>query len=231
MRLCRIKQTFLFLIEMCGVVRRMVVGMWKMTRLKKPCITFFGGARLTPNHPYAEHAKKLAHELASLGYSIVTGGGPGIMEAANLGAYTLSLECPPGSSCHVDISSFGIALARINNEQLGHYLHESIIMEHFFERKWLLTQYSVGFAVFPGGFGTLDELFEVLTLIQCDRLERVPLILFGSQYWQPIAHFVEKAVAESFMSEKDAKLIHITDDIEDAICVLHKGCRTHLLAS
>lgn len=219
----RLKEIAHFAYSMIKVNRHLFVGMWRLTRLPQPAITFFGGARLTQDHPYSQKAAELARKLAMSGYSIITGGGPGIMEAANLGAFGYKKEKDAAcESCPAnEINSFGISLTRLNNEKVNPYVQEFVVMEHFFERKWLLVRYSRGFAVFPGGFGTMDELMEVITLIQTGRMPKYPLVLMGVDYWQPLWTWViERALKEEMISRQDLDLIKITDSVDEAFAIL-----------
>lgn len=219
----RLKKFGLFARSMITVNRHLFVGMWKLTRLPQPAITFFGGARLAEDHPYSQKAAELARDLAKAGYSIITGGGPGIMQAANLGAFGYQREkngecetCPAN-----EINSFGIALTRLNHEKVNPYVQDFVVMEHFFERKWLLVRYSCGFAVFPGGFGTLDELMELVTLIQTSRMPKFPIVLMGVDYWKPFwAWVVDRALAQGMISKEDLSLVTITDSVEEALKIL-----------
>lgn len=227
----RLREFLHFVRSMLGVNRRLFVGMWKLTSMPQPCITFFGGARMTADNEYSKKAEGLAKKLADAGYSILTGGGPGIMEAANLGAYQHNQECaqnPTSAACSFErVGSYGIGLTRLNHEQSNPYIQKYIVMEHFFERKWLLVRYSVGFAVFPGGFGTLDEMFETITLIQTNRMPNMPVVLFGIDYWAPFREWIyERAVRDNLLSTSDAALIHFTDDIDEAFKIISTRCRS-----
>lgn len=199
--------------------------MWKLTSLPQPAITIFGGARVQLDSELAKKAEQLALLLARDGFSIITGGGPGIMEAANMGAFNAIKDCViDGAHCPVREVSAGIGLVRLNRERVNPFVQKNIIMEHFFARKWLLVRYSVGFIVFPGGFGTLDELFETLTLIQCNRMARVPVVLFDSTFWNPISVWIEQqALARGLLSQEDAALVIITDSIAEAFSVIKQG--------
>ncbi|MCK4499869.1 TIGR00730 family Rossman fold protein [Candidatus Babeliales bacterium] len=217
----RIKEFFSFFRSMVSVNVNLLVGMWKLTKLHKPSVTIFGGARIDLESDYAKHATELARMLAEKGFSIVTGGGPGIMEAANFGVYKYKEECEEDGSCKLPVSSFGIGLTRLNRERKNPYVQESIILEHFFERKWLLVRSAIGFAVFPGGFGTLDELFEIVVLMQTGRMQRAPIVLFGKSYWQPILNWVhDKALKTNMLAHEDAALISVTDDVKEAFSII-----------
>lgn len=185
---------------------RIARGAWYVAKLKQPVVTIFGGSKLDQSHPYAQKAYRLGELLVSHGVSVITGGGPGIMEAANCGA-ALSKN---------GVKTIGISVRKLAEEKLNSCSHEVIVVKHMFARKWLLTYYSKGFIVFPGGFGTLDELFEILTLMQVDILPHFPVILIGKDYWRPLLDWIKTAVKEGFVLQKDLDLIFVTDDIQEA---------------
>lgn len=219
-----------FLKSLSGTNFRLLHGMWHLTKLPLPAITMFGSARLPFKSKHSERACALAKMLALDGFSIITGGGPGIMEAANRGAYEAAQELGiKDKKKYLKKTSAGIGLTRLNLEKFNPYLHESIIMEHFFARKWLLVRNSMGFIVFPGGFGTLDELFEVVTLIQCDRMKKVPIVLMGKTHWDPIYKWASTMlVKEGFVSKKDLSIIAtITDDVDEAYKIIKRNCQRY----
>ena len=141
--------------------------------------------------------------------SVITGGGPGIMEAANCGAYASSVRTS-------GVRSIGIEVDGLQSEQINHCADQIIMVEEFAIRKWLLIHYSSAFVVFPGGCGTLDELFEVTTLIETGFLEKTPIILFGKEYWQTIIDWEINAFKLGLMLEKDLKPFFVTDDYNEA---------------
>ncbi len=178
----------------------------------RPCITVFGSARFLPGHRYYEMARELGSKLANAGFAVMTGGGPGIMEAANRGAREaggLSLGC-------------NIILPM--EQQANPYVDRFIELEHFFVRKVMLVKYSCGFVVVPGGFGTLDEAFETLTLVQCKKLERFPIVAMGDKFWSQMRTFGRGAlISEQTISPEDLDLLHLTDSADDAIAYLKSG--------
>lgn len=205
-------------------------GMWKLTKLPQPAITVFGSSRLPFESIHAERACALAKKLTLGGFSIITGGGPGIMEAANRGSYEAAKELRigyKGVGKMRGTTSLGVGLTRLNREKSNPYVQDFIMMEHFFARKWLLVRYSVGFVVFPGGFGTMDELCEILTLIQTERMEKFPIVLVDKDYWGPFHQLVhEKMHKQGLVSDEDEKLITaITDDIDEAYRLIVEGCK------
>ena len=201
--------------------------MWRLTKMPHPAITIFGGARISLDNPIAQKATAIAKVLAGDGFTIITGGGPGIMEAANLGAIQYLRECDLAGNCHAKRVSAGVGLVRLNKEKANPYVQENIVMDHFFARKWLLVRYSVGFIVFPGGFGTLDELFEVVTLVQCNRMARLPIVLMDTHYWQPLIDWIySSALEQKLISQEDTQILTVTDDINVAVEKIRSSCAT-----
>lgn len=170
-----------------------------------PCITVFGSARLQEGSTYYEQARKVGQELVKLGFTVMTGGGPGIMEAANRGAKEAD-----GTSvgCNIELP-----------EEQGHnkYLDHWVTFDYFFVRKVLLFKYSYGFIAMPGGVGTMDELFEAITLVQTNKVKNFPVVLMGTDYWEPLVGFLETMAEEGTISESDLDLILITDSVEEAM--------------
>lgn len=170
-----------------------------------PCITFFGSSRLDESHPYYEPARVLARRVGELGFNIVTGGGPGLMEAANRGGResgTLSIG----------------ATIDIQNEAPNQFVDQRVKFHYFFARKVILVKYSYGFVMLPGGMGTLDELFEAVTLIQTNRLAQFPVILYGRAYWEGLVDWLrEVPLAKGAFSETDLARIHLTDDDDEVV--------------
>lgn len=168
-------------------------------------VTFFGSARLTPHFKAYQQAKELASKLADDGFAILSGGGGGIMEASNRGAF---------DDEHVSIG-FNITLP--HEQHLNGYTTDHLAFNFFFTRKVMMTFYSHAFVCFPGGFGTLDETFEIITLIQTGKMPRVPVILVGKRYWHPLDKFIRKhLLKKGLVSKNDTKLYVITDDLKYA---------------
>lgn len=205
----------------------LVYGVWKLTRLPQPAITIFGGSRIPHNAMHALMAQELAKQLVNNGLSIITGGGPGIMEAANRGAMEYLHECKIVGTSHCPpLVSAGIGLIRLNDDIHNPYVQEYIVMSHFFTRKWLLARYAIGFVVFPGGFGTVDELFEIVTLVQTKHSNKKPIILMDSHYWAPMIDWIKtRACHFDLLSEDDANLITVLDDVNQAVALLTKECK------
>jgi uncharacterized protein (TIGR00730 family) len=178
----------------------------------QPCVTVFGSARFTEGHHYYQLAREIGAELARAGYAVMTGGGGGVMEAANRGAREaggLSLGC-------------NIALPR--EQKPNKYLDRFIQLDHFFVRKVMLVKYSSAFVVMPGGFGTLDEAFEIATLMQTNKLEHFPLIAVGTQFWDPLIAFArDTMIQEGTLSVEDASFIHRADGAADVVRLIREG--------
>jgi len=176
-----------------------------------PCVTVFGSARFPEGHPHYELARQVGNALAKAGYVVMTGGGPGIMEAANRGASEaggLSLGC-------------NIRLPR--EQEPNPYLDRFIEFEHFFIRKVMLVKYSCAFIVMPGGFGTLDEAFEVITLVQTGKLERFPIISMGGEFWTELRAFARDVMLkEGVISMQDVEFIHDVATPEEALAIIQQ---------
>ncbi len=181
-------------------------------------VTFFGSARTAPSDPYYRAATETARLLSEAGFAIITGGGPGIMEAANKGA---SLGAGP---------SIGLNIELPFEQGTNEYVDTAMHFHYFFVRKTMFVKYSIGFVVFPGGFGTLDELFEALTLIQTGKIKHFPLVLFGGAYWRGLLEWLRRTVAaERKIDERDLDIFHVTDDPQEAVAVVTRA-REKLLA-
>ena len=170
-----------------------------------PCVTVFGSARFKPGHFYYEAAVNMGKRIADMGLTTMTGGGPGIMEAANKGAF------------ENNGTSVGVNIVLPHEQQPNPYLHKSINIDFFFVRKVLLVKYSYAFIIMPGGFGTMDEFFETLTLVQTKVINDFPIVLFGKEYYQPLMEYMQYMSAKGTISEEDMKLVLLTDDTDEAI--------------
>ena len=202
-----------------AVLFQVIFGLWKLSRVPKPRVTFFGGAHLKLDDPDSRAANKLAQLCVKNEISVVTGGGPGIMEAANCGA----LE-----SNHFNTQrTIGITIKNLTEEDVNVCaIGYNIVLRYFFARKWLLINYSEAFVVFPGGFGTMDELSEVLTLMKSRQLRILPIILYNSRYWKPFLEWVDLAVKQEIISEDILKLITVSDSLEEIFSILEKQCKS-----
>jgi uncharacterized protein (TIGR00730 family) len=169
-------------------------------------VTFWGSARLEPNNPYYKAAEALAAKLAKKGFSVISGGGPGIMEASNVGAFKVGGK------------SVGLNIKLPFEQKLNPYVTESLSFDFFFARKVMLTFASEAYVYFPGGFGTLDELFEILTLVQTKKIAPLPIVLIGSDFWNPLLSWFEKELLKKHkvISKEDLDLYKVFDSIEEA---------------
>lgn len=188
---------------------RVVRGVWRLSKLKQPVVTVFGGSKIAQGHQYARQAHELGKMLIEHGISVLTGGGPGIMEAANCGAFNSEGN---GNKAR----SIGIGVKGLESDKRNKCSNEFIITKYFFARKFLLTRYSTAFVIFPGGFGTLDELFEIATLMQTGHLKRFPIVLIDTAYWTHLIAHIDNAQKEGLLLKQDADLIFVTDSLEEA---------------
>ena len=200
-------------------VRDFIAG-FRALHFVGPCVTVFGSARFREGHPYYALGRAVGQRLSQMGFTIMTGGGPGLMEAANRGAKDAG-----GRSVGCNI--------RLPKEQKPNsYLDRSVTCQHFFVRKVLLFKYSYAFVALPGGLGTMDELFEALTLIQTGKVAHFPVVLVGVDYWRPLVELLRRMVAEQTIAAEDLRLMLVTDDLEevarhlDRNAVDHFGLRT-----
>jgi len=182
-----------------------------------PTVTIFGSARTKQDAFYYKLAESLASELASKGFNIMTGGGPGIMEAANKGAFK-----------H-DVASIGLNIELPKEQAPNPYTTVDLTFDYFFSRKVMLVKYSIAYVIFPGGFGTMDELFEALTLVQTRKVTGVKIFLVGSSFFNPLLSFLESQLLEHGMIEKeDLDLLHITDDIDMVVQEIEQSLKEQL---
>lgn len=177
------------------------------------CVTVFGSARFDEGHPYYEQAREVGRRVAGEGLPVMTGGGPGLMEAANRGAKEgggLSL------GCNIELPM---------EQKPNPYLDRWVEFHYFFVRKMMLVRYSTAFVVMPGGFGTLDEVFETAVLMQTGKIESFPVILMGTDYWGPLMSFVRETMLPArTISEADPGLLTLTDDAGEALDVIRRCC-------
>jgi uncharacterized protein (TIGR00730 family) len=170
-----------------------------------PCITVFGSARFDEHHKYYKASVEFGKRIAEMGFVTMTGGGPGVMEAANRGAYD-----------HGGMS-IGCNILLPFEQHLNPYVHKAITFEHFFVRKVLLVKYSYAFIIMPGGFGTMDEFFETLTLVQTKTITKFPIVLFGKAYYTELWEYMELMAQQGTISRDDLSLVLLTDDIDEAM--------------
>ena len=177
-----------------------------------PAVSIFGSARSKPDSWEYQSARQLAKILSAEGITVITGGGPGVMEAGNLGARE-----EVGTSVGLNIE--------LPHEQLANpYLDIDLDFRYFFTRKFLLIRYAIGFAIFPGGFGTVDELFELLTLVQTGKMQRRPIVLVGAQYWEGLYQWMlDQLQCNEYIGTEDLDLVEIVDDLAVAADILMEG--------
>jgi len=171
-----------------------------------PCVTVFGSARFKADHPYYDMARDLGARLARVGFTVLTGGGPGLMEAANRGAREVGGR---SIGCNIELPT---------EQRPNPYLDRWITFRHFYVRKVMLVKYSYAFVALPGGFGTLDEMFEVATLVQTGKVKEFPIVLLGQDYWRPLTAFVRnRLMVEGTIDPGDAQILFTTDSVEEAV--------------
>ncbi|HNR15914.1 MAG TPA: TIGR00730 family Rossman fold protein [Chitinophagaceae bacterium] len=180
-----------------------------------PCVTVFGSARFKENHPYYEQAREFGKRIALSGMTTMTGGGPGIMEAANRGAFENGGK---SVGCNIQLPF---------EQKENPYLDKSVTFEHFFVRKVLLVKYSYAFIIMPGGFGTMDELFETLTLVQTKTISQFPVVLFGKEYYTPLLTTIKEMEMQGTISPGDMDLVLVTDSVDEAMAHITHYIRTN----
>ena len=178
---------------------------FRTLHLVGPCITVFGSARFKEADPYYGVAREFGKRIAELGFTTMTGGGPGIMEAANRGAF------------ENDGTSVGCNIKLPFEQHPNPYMHKWLTFDYFFIRKVLLVKYSYAFIIMPGGFGTMDEFFETITLAQTKVITNFPIVLFGKEYFQPLMNVLDAMIAKGTIAESDKKLLLLTDDMDEAM--------------
>ena len=193
------------------IVGEFVNGYEKLSRIG-PCVSIFGSARTKPDHKYYKLAEEVASKIVNHGYGVITGGGPGIMEAGNKGAYLAG-----GTSVGLNIE---LPFEQHDNPYIDH--DKSLDFDYFFVRKVMFVKYSQGFVVMPGGFGTLDELFEAITLIQTNKIEKFPIVLVSGEFWGGLLDWIKETLLAKFsnISEGDLDLIHVVDTPDEVINIL-----------
>ena len=203
------------------IMSEFVEGFEKLSRIG-PCVSIFGSARTPPEHKYYKMADEIAYKLTQLGYGIITGGGPGIMEAANLGAMRgkgrsvgLNINLPFEQSANLFIDP-----------------DKLITFDHFYVRKTMFMKYAQGFIALPGGFGTMDELFEALTLIQTEKIGQFPIVLVGQSFWEGLVNWMKEVMLQkhSYINVADLDIFTIADDADDAVEIINKFYSKYLLS-
>src|SRR5215813_9433853 len=193
--------------EFCTLLRVMrdFLRGYRALHFVGPCVTVFGSARIQPDDPHYELAQKMGAAIARLGFTVMTGGGPGIMEAANRGAK------------EVGGRSVGCNIQLPFDQSSNIYLDRCVRLHYFFVRKALLIKYSYDFIFIPVGVGRLDELFEALTLIQTGKIKDFPIVIMGTDYWRHLIDFIQEMAQRGKISSSDLKLIYATDSVDEAI--------------
>jgi len=191
--------------RMLGIMAEFVEATERLASIR-PAVSIFGSARTPPDHAYYTLTEEIARKLSDAGFSVVSGGGPGIMEAANKGAYF-------GKS-----PSVGLNIQLPHEQSANAYQDISQTFQHFFARKVMFVKFAAAYVVMPGGFGTLDELFEALTLVQTGKIAHIPIILVGSSFWAGMAEWVKTSlIGEGMISPEDINLLHIIDKPEEVV--------------
>jgi uncharacterized protein (TIGR00730 family) len=191
-------------VQLLRVMRDFLRG-FRVLHFTGPCVTVFGSARTLETNPNYQLAREMGAAIARLGFTVMTGGGSGIMEAANRGAKEAGGR---SIGCNIEL-----AIPQLPNA----YLDRCVTIHYFFVRKTLLIKYSYAFVVMPGGVGTVDELFEALTLIQTGKIESFPIVVMGTEYWREMVDFIQKMARLGTISAKDLDLIYVTDSVEEAV--------------
>jgi len=186
------------------VFRELMKG-FRILHFVGPCITVFGSSRFKENDFFYEKAKEFGKRIADIGFTVMTGGGPGIMEAANRGAFE---NGGISVGCNIQLPF---------EQKANPYVQTSITFEHFFVRKTMLVKYSYAFIIMPGGFGTMDEFFETITLVQTKMITQFPIVLFGKDYYKDLVETIKAMAKQGTIATEDLKLVLLTDDIEEAI--------------
>jgi uncharacterized protein (TIGR00730 family) len=191
-----------------GIMAEFVEATERLSTVR-PAVSIFGSARVTPDSPYYQQTETIARLLSDAGFSVVSGGGPGVMEAANKGAFE-------GKSL-----SIGLNIQLPHEQKSNHYQDISQSFRHFFARKYMFVKVAAAYVVMPGGFGTLDELLEALTLIQTGKTPRIPLILVGSEFWCGLLQwFRDRLIAEGMINPEDIDLLQVIDEPERVVAAI-----------
>jgi uncharacterized protein (TIGR00730 family) len=201
--------------RMFRIIGELVEGFDSLSGIE-PAVTIYGSARLKPDDELFAKTAEIAHRLGDLGFSIISGGGPGVMEAANKGA----LEA--------GVASIGLNIELPEEQLCNPYTTKAITFHHFFVRKVMLVKYAIAFVMMPGGLGTLDELTEVLTLMQTHKIKPFPVVLFDSKYWNGFLNWLRShTLAKGFVSEEDFELLRVCDTPDEVVDTVQQWYRTH----
>ena len=195
------------------ITAEFIEGFDSLARLG-PAVTVFGSARTPESDPMYRNAEQLGRRLAETGFTVITGGGPGIMEAANKGASDAGGV------------SVGCAIELPHEQSTNRYVNLEVTFRYFFVRKTMFVKYAQGFVIFPGGYGTFDELFEALTLVQTGKIDHFPICLFGSDYWRPLVRWLRDPVSqEGKIDRRDVGLLRVTDDLDEIVATMVESHR------
>jgi uncharacterized protein (TIGR00730 family) len=197
--------------RMFRIMSEFVDGFDAMSAITVPAVTIYGSARTAPDHPYYQLAERIGYGLAKAGFCVISGGGPGIMEAANKGA------------AEAEGISVGLNISLPHEEKHNPYANFRLNFKYFFVRKVMLMKYSTGFVAMPGGYGSMDELFEALTLIQTKRIKPVPVVLVGSEFWAGLVDWLQHTMgAAGNINPQDIALLKVLDDADEVVDYLDK---------
>jgi len=201
--------------RMFRIIGELVEGFDKLSDIE-PAVTIYGSARLKPDDDLYAQTEAIAHRLGKLGFSIITGGGPGVMEAANKGAAAAGVK------------SIGLHVELPQEQLCNTYATRAITFNHFFIRKVMLVKYAIAFIIMPGGLGTLDELTEVQTLMQTHKIRPFPVVLFNSNYWKGFLDWLKSnTLARGFISEEDLNLMVVCDQVDEVIDTVQEWHQKH----
>jgi uncharacterized protein (TIGR00730 family) len=196
------------------IMAEFVEGFEVMSQVQRG-VTIFGSARTRPDDPYYQAAERTAGLLAKKGYGVITGGGPGIMEAANKGAMEAGGQ------------SVGCNITLPQEQEANRYQTISLDFHYFYVRKVMFVKYAAAFLCFPGGYGTLDEFFETITLIQTLKVEAFPIILYGSEYWTGLVEWIRHRLADGYIDHEDVDIFRVVDSPEHAVQLVEEGIKSH----
>lgn len=196
------------------IMAEFVEGFESLAPVRKG-VTIFGSARTRPDDPYYKAAERTARMLARGGHAVITGGGPGIMEAANKGAFEAGGQ------------SIGLNISLPQEQEANRYQTIGLDFHYFYARKVMFVKYASAFICFPGGYGTLDEFFETITLIQTLKVEAFPIILFGSEYWNGLAQWMRGTLSPHFIDDEDLDIFRIVDTPQEAVKLVEQGIKRH----
>ena len=203
--------------RMFRILGEFVDGFDKLSDIK-PSVSIYGSARVSAEAPLYATAEEIAYQLGQEGFSIVTGGGPGLMEAANKGAM------------RAGVPSVGLNIMLPMEQSPNKYTTKSLSFSHFFTRKVMLVKYASAFVIMPGGLGTMDELTEILTLMQTDKITPFPIILYGTEFWDGFLNWLRHMVMErGYISQLDCDLLRVTDSTEEVVEIISKWYQKHKL--